>query len=375
VSSPNPGNSFNDLSGVSATSVNDVWAVGLSSGPLNTPLVEHWNGSTWTATTAAVVPQHNTALSAVDALASNDVWAVGNFLSGNDVSSTLVEHFNGTTWTIIPSPNASGLNNHLVAITALSDTDIWAVGSITNQTTFTTQTLTMHWNGSQWTIVPSPNVGAGANALNAVAALSSTDVWAVGGDGAPGGGSLALHWDGMSWTVVPTPPPSSFLVETLNGVAAFASNDVWAVGYTTPGLYTATTLALHWDGTSWTAVPTPNPQDDARLTAVTTVPGTHQLWAAGQQDTANPQNPGPVTLLVEHWTGSAWVVVPGVDTPQPNTDTILGMTALNARDIWAVGYTTSPTAPSPTLIEQGGGLQVGLPCPSSTPSPSSTPTP
>src|SRR5579859_787939 len=365
VPSSNPGNIFNDLSGVSATSVNDVWAVGFSdsSGALNTPLVEHWNGSTWTATTAAVVAQHNTALSAVDALASNDVWAVGNSLSGNDVSSTVVEHFNGSLWTIIPSPNVSGLNNNLVAITALSGTDIWAVGSTTNQTTFTTQTLTMHWDGSLWTIVPSPNVGAGNNDLNAVAALSSTDVWAVGSDGVAGSGSLTLHWDGMSWTVVPTPPTSSTLTETLNGVAAFASNDVWAVGLTTSGPSTVSTLALHWNGTSWNVVPTPNPQNYAQLIAVTTVPGTHQLWAIGNQTSGQYPNPGPTTTLVEHWTGSAWVVVPSADTPQPNTDTIHAITALNARDIWAVGYTTPLSGPTTTLIEQDGGLQLGLLCP------------
>jgi hypothetical protein len=87
--------------------------------------------------------------------------------------------------------------------------------------------------GPDWTTVPSPNPGAYSNSLNGVAAVSSTDVWAVGYSyDYYGGGSDSLieHWDGTAWTTVPSPNPGTAL-NYLNGVAAVSSNDVWAVGY------------------------------------------------------------------------------------------------------------------------------------------------
>ena len=72
------------------------------------------------------------------------------------------------------------------------------------------------------------------NSLNAVVALSSTDVWAVGQlerfAGTDYNHALVEHWDGTSWMVIPTPHPS-MAISILFGVAALSSNDVWAVGY------------------------------------------------------------------------------------------------------------------------------------------------
>src|SRR5260370_1080153 len=73
-------------------------------------------------------------------------------------------------WTAVSSPNPTPIDNVLAAVTALSPTDVWAVGFDDRGT------LTEHWNGSAWTVVASP----GANNLNGVAAVSTNDVWAVG---------------------------------------------------------------------------------------------------------------------------------------------------------------------------------------------------
>ncbi len=56
--------------------------------------------------------------------------------------------------------------------------DIWAVGFSGSSTL--PQTLVEHWNGSQWSIVPSPNVGTNLNSLNGVTVVSANNVWAVG---------------------------------------------------------------------------------------------------------------------------------------------------------------------------------------------------
>src|SRR5205823_13057673 len=120
--------------------------------------------------------------------------------------------------------------NQLEAV-AGSGNDLWAVGyygPIGN----VAQTLAMHWNGSAWSIVPTPNVGTQTNELFGVSG-SGNDVWAVGIYWTVDGGynvqrTLTLHWDGSAWSVVPSPNPG-FWADLLLAVRG-SGNDVWAVG-------------------------------------------------------------------------------------------------------------------------------------------------
>ena len=90
---------------------------------------------------------------------------------------------------------------------ALASNDVWAVGT---QQDFQEQTLAMHWDGTSWKVVSTPNVGPYGNNLLQVSAGSSTDIWAVGYHLTVVGFSepyqtTALHYDGTSWTAVSTP--------------------------------------------------------------------------------------------------------------------------------------------------------------------------
>ena len=80
--------------------------------------------------------------------------------------------------------------------------------------------------------IPSPNVG---NRLLAVSARTSSDAWAVGYQYATSDQptTLAEHWNGTSWSVVSTPNPTNRSI--LDGVAAIAANDGgrWGIS-TTP---------------------------------------------------------------------------------------------------------------------------------------------
>ncbi len=159
--------------GVAAISPTDAWAVGNGSGGLS--LIEHWNGSNW-----GLVPNPNPGplneLFGVAAVSSDDVWAVGLYTVSSPYQQlTLIEHWNGTSWRVVPSPSPSGAFSQLNAVTAVSSNDLWAVGYDSTTSDFT---LIEHWNGSNWSIVSSPNQGS--DQLNAVAAISSSDVWAVG---------------------------------------------------------------------------------------------------------------------------------------------------------------------------------------------------
>src|SRR5579871_2540105 len=111
------------------------------------------------------------------------------------------------TWKIALTPQA-GPNNVLQGVSGSSTSDVWAVGKYYTQSggPFT---LTEHWNGSSWSIVPSPNPASGGNQLYGVADVSPTDAWAVGQDSTSGVmASLILHWNGSDWSQVKAPAVS-----------------------------------------------------------------------------------------------------------------------------------------------------------------------
>jgi len=173
VSSPKPGSGYNVLSAVTAISPSDIWAVGYYYNGGSHTLVEHWNGTSWN-----IVPSFDyggiSGLSAVTAISSNDVWAVGN-----SNGTTLVEHWDGTSWNLVSSPSPGSYYNALSAVTAISPSDVWAVGSSANSNS-SFSTLVEHWNGTSWSIVSSPSPGSIYNGLGGITAISPSDVWAVG---------------------------------------------------------------------------------------------------------------------------------------------------------------------------------------------------
>jgi hypothetical protein len=198
-------------------------------------------------------------LNGVDAVAANDVWAVG-YSTVNPHDVTLIEHWNGQEWSVIPSPNSGAGTNQLAGVAAVAADDVWAVGRYDRGTALW-GTLIEHWDGSAWSIVPSPNT-AGSNLLWGVTAVAANDAWAVG---VADDRTLALHWDGSAWTIIPTPNVGSDS-NVLLGVTAVAANDVWAVGrYNNTGLFWLQTLVLHWDGSAWSIVPSPNTQYGANV--------------------------------------------------------------------------------------------------------------
>jgi hypothetical protein len=171
---PSSGTSY--LQGVTATSASNAWAVGYvftSAGRQS--LILHWNGSTW-----AQVPNPNpsstwTQLYAVTATSSTNAWAVGEYVT-SQTDHTLIEHWNGTAWTQVPSPTPGGPVLSLSGVAASSASDAWAVGDYGTTTAPATHTLVEHWNGTAWTHVPSPDPGGtgNTNSLTAVAARDSS---------------------------------------------------------------------------------------------------------------------------------------------------------------------------------------------------------
>jgi hypothetical protein len=184
-------------------------------------------------------------LNAVSALAPDDVWAVGSVgIEGIGVG-TLTEHWNGRRWAIVPSRSPDDLSE-LNGLVLTSTTDAWAVGYSQVFPLGHREALVEHWNGSRWAVVETPSDGH-TRELRAVTAVSAVDSWMVGvGSVRPSG--LTEHWDGSAWSVVDDVPTPGY--GWLLGVDALSSDDVWAVGnFTTHGTQHA--FHEHWDGMAW----------------------------------------------------------------------------------------------------------------------------
>jgi hypothetical protein len=127
VSSPNPGSAHNQLNSVAAVSANDMWAVGGYSSTVNGPfqtLIEHWNGSSWSVVEGPKFM--NASLGGIVTISAHDIWAVGEYTIGR-ASQPLIEHWNGSSWSVVKSPLLpSGQNSlsSLNSVVVVSPSDI-----------------------------------------------------------------------------------------------------------------------------------------------------------------------------------------------------------------------------------------------------------
>jgi hypothetical protein len=113
--------------------------------------------------------------------------------------------------------------------------NVYAVGFIYTDTTFTQGTNIMHWDGNQW----KPESFWEGN-INSVYGFSKNDIW-VGGDriADPYYYVLFGHWDGSTWRAIKLSYTGS-----IYGFWGTASNNLYAVGLGG--------MILHFDGNQWT---------------------------------------------------------------------------------------------------------------------------
>jgi hypothetical protein len=346
VPSPNADDEVdNGLSSLAVVSASDIWAVGNSGtyAEERSTLAEHWNGSSWSISPTPNGPNEVNWLLGADARASNDVWAVGYSATNPPFQSqsvTLIEHWNGSAWSLVPSPNPtpplSGggpVSNELFGVAAVSANDVWAVGRSFDYGAG--QTLVVHWNGTAWSVVPAPHPGE-YSWLRSVSAVSANDVWAVGTRYRNGSQvTLVLHWNGTAWSVVPSPNDGPFTQELFR-VRAVSANDVWAVGYHLAVFgfnQVYQTTILHWNGTAWSVVPSPDVNQLSNY--LWSVDGTSatDAWAVGFFDTGSD-----LQTMTQHWDGTAWTIVPSPNASD-HIDELTDVAAISPTEVWAVGET------------------------------------
>ena len=252
----------------------------------------------------------------VAAITEDDAWLIAHDFGPDEQGQAFAYHWDGSAWTRIPTP-APGRAEALSAVDAIATDDVWMVGT---WQTFPQHPYTVHWNGSHLTNVP---VEAGRYAeLEAVDGVAADDVWAVGTHFADGKyRSVTVHWDGVEWAEVPTPQldrATSFLTD----VVAITRHDVWAVGASKLPGELGRPMALHWDGASWSrtkAGPT-----GSFVTAAATPRG--RVWAIGSDGHGQ---------LAERWNGSAWKVMPTPDAGRGTS--IKSVSAVAGDELWGAG--------------------------------------
>ena len=340
----------NELRAVAAVGTQDVWAVGVAthgdtaSEANAAPLIEHLTGSGWKVISTPSVPDGAGELDAVTAVDAHNVWAVGSYVGPNrGALQTLIEHWDGSAWSIVSSPNPDVSNdNSLHAVVAINSHDVWAGGLVG---TFLPQApLLLHWDGTSWsnqTGAPPPSRLFGrwvSASVYGLATTASGDVWAVGSVSDESGGdaayTLAEHLSGASWSLTPSVDVrTNPTLSSLKAVAAFPS-DVWAVG--------PHSLMEHWDGMKWSLLTPPIINVTLNATAGTS---STDLWAVGSNGNA----------VIEHWDGHQWAVVqPPADIwttpPAPKYRTATVDTGTVTVTVDATGGSATPGANGTTTI-------------------------
>lgn len=204
-----------ELYSVSCTSWNACVAVGTSGYYQNATLIEAWDGTTWSIASPPAVPSATGEyLSGVSCtsdhghhnrgLAGAFCSAVGSYSGAPEGLQTLVEAWDGTTWSFIPSPNVPFVqadDNQLTEVSCSSSVACTAVGTFYIQPyDFNKEAELMEtWNGTAWSITPSPDPSPTGNHMTGVSCSRPTRCVAVGWTGLPAVPLIYL-WDGTTWT-------------------------------------------------------------------------------------------------------------------------------------------------------------------------------
>ncbi|MCZ7417362.1 hypothetical protein [Streptomyces sp. WMMC897] len=222
-------------------------------------------------------------------------------------------HWDGTTWTEIPSPAEIGAFDDVVVDARGT---VWVTGwarigsaepAVVYQ--YADGAWTEHADGLE-----------GAINGNSLTVLAPDDAWLALNPG-------LAHFDGTSWTVMEEFPADGSQI--LTGLAAVDATDVWAAGIEIAGPGPARPVAWHYDGSAWSRVPTP--KVSAQVYDVTIVDGRPVVVGEGfDGDWAST----PLVLTTEAGTGR-----PGlVQVAGPTTQAVVLTSAdADAGRLWVGG--------------------------------------
>jgi hypothetical protein len=335
----------NQLNGVSCTSARACIAVG--GPPLGLPgraitIAERWDGRRW-----GIQPTPNprgaagASLWGVSCPSPRMCMAVGLELAGK-IFRTLAERWNGSRWSIEPTPSpASAISADLLGVSCPAANECFAVGDY-NGATGPVLGLIERWNGSRWAMAPAIRpASASETFLRSVSCSSVSRCTAVGSfelTSSPiGPYPLAELWTGSRWRQQVTSGKGELMA-----VSCPAFFHCTAVGEqpTQPGQWTM--LAMRWNGRGWRAQPTPVPRGASQAflqgvscTAVTSC--TAAGWAAVNRGFDD-------VTVAERWNGLRWMIQVTPNAKGTTQSFLSGVWCGSPVTCRAVGYDNTPFA-------------------------------
>ena len=309
-------------------------------------------------------------LDGVSCASSSACTAVGSYVDGIGAQRTLAESWDGTRWSVLPSRNRgrTGNGNALFGVSCALPRACMAVGAsglatggasglagvgASGLSIDSLQTLAESWDGTHWSVLPSPNRGTTGDNFDSVSCVSADVCMAVGAFGISSGGSgtLAESWDGARWSVLPSPNPVG-AGDGFRGVSCTAADACMAVGSSgTSDNGPFTTLAEFWNGRQWSVVPSPNPVSGSNEFNGVSCTGEDACTAVGVSGTSA----GVTTTLIESWNGSRWSVVPSPNGP--GLTWLWGVSCAATDACNAAGLYFAKTGTPRTLIESWDGTR------------------
>ena len=148
------------LTGVSCASASSCFAVGsyYFIPDAITSLVEHWNGKAWT-----IMDPSASYLNGVSCVSASNCYAVGDsFFPPSQSQNTVVAHWNGQAWTGVATPDPPRQNplaptfGDLTGVSCVNASNCYLVGYY-NYGSGENMPLVEHWNGTAWTIMANPS--------------------------------------------------------------------------------------------------------------------------------------------------------------------------------------------------------------------------
>ena len=332
------------LSGVSCASPTACTAVGYLTDDLGAgvPLAERWDGTSWTVQpTPRLAGATSSLLFDVSCATPRSCTAVGSFVTRSGSSAPLAERWNGTRWSVESTPDPGRANggrvSYLGGVSCAAPTTCTAVGHSGNTSGTSGTTLTERWNGAGWAIQPTPHPGgARASFLSAVSCVSPRSCTAVGSvtrrTGV--GRTLVQRWNGSGWAIQRTPTPAAAAAVQLAGVSCASARSCTAVGYFTIITGIDVLLAERWNGTGWTIQRTRYPAG-ARYVQLAGVSCATPRFCTAVGLFNN--TPGIDVTLAERSNHRTWVIEPTPDPPGATNSTLRAVSCSSPRRCIAVG--------------------------------------
>jgi hypothetical protein len=351
VTTPNVGTAqSNAMDGVSCPKAQSAFCMAVGGYYTGTnPAIKHtevqkWNGTAWKivkSPNASGADVTSNFLGGVSCPTTKFCMAAGDYTQTNGLpDQTLIEKWNGTAWSIVSSPDVSGISNDLTAVSCVSASFCMAAGYTFNSS-FVEQTLIETWNGTSWSIVSSPDTSASEdNFLWGVSCPATSFCMADGYYNDPSGNQLTLveKWAGGAWSISTSPNPSpaaSPALDSLWSVSCVSSKFCMAAGDYWNTSDVQQTLIEKWTGTTWAIVKSPDTspaQENGLYSGVSCASTGFCMDVTFAASTSGFNQ----TLTLE-WAGSSWKIVPSKNTSSSQNNQLQAASCPTASSCLAIG--------------------------------------